>query len=105
MYYKSVLLYYITDGNLCLSPKGQGRREEESEPGQCRVMAERKLIIKKKKYQGTTSVLSARLPDSMIQEIDRIAGETGYNRNEIITKCLEFALGNMETEKDEGGRR
>ena len=77
-----------------MSPKGQGRREEESEPGQCRVMAE-----------GTTSVLSARLPDSMIQEIDRIAEETGYNRNEIITKCLEFALGNMETERDEGGRR
>ena len=68
-------------------------------------MAERKLIIKKKKYQGTTSVISARLPDSMIQEIDRIAEETGYNRNEIITKCLEFALGNMETERDEGGRR
>ena len=39
------------------------------------------------------------------QQIDRVAEETGYNRNEIITKCLEFALGNMETERDEGGRR
>ena len=41
----------------------------------------------------------------MVERDIRIAEETGYNRNEIITKCLEFALGNMETEKDEGGRR
>ena len=67
-------------------------------------MAERKLIIKKKKYQGTTSVISARLPDSMIQEIDRVAEETGYNRNEIITKCLEFAIGHLETDMSGGGQ-
>ena len=67
-------------------------------------MAERKLIIKKKKFQGTTSVISARLPDSMIQEIDRIADAPGYNRNEIITKCLEFAIGHLGTDMSEGGQ-
>ena len=67
-------------------------------------MAERKLIIKKKKFQGTTSVISARLPDSMIQEIDRVADATGYNRNEIITKCLECAIGHLETDMSEGGQ-
>ena len=77
-----------------------GRAEERQEG-----VAEKKLIIKKRKYQGTTSVISARLPDSMIQEIDRVAEETGYNRNEIITRCLECAIGNLETDTSEGGRK
>ena len=41
-------------------------------------------------------MVSARLPVDMIRDIDRIAGETGRNRNEIIMLCLEFALDNLE---------
>lgn len=62
-------------------------------------MAKEKLIIQAKKYRGPTAVVSARLPADLISSIDRVSSETGYNRNEIIEKCLEFAIENMETEK------
>jgi len=65
------------------------------EQGSAKV-AKEKLVIKPKTYRGPTAVVSARLPGEMVQAIDRIAKKTGYNRNEIIEKCLEFAIGNME---------
>ena len=64
-------------------------------------MAEKKLVIPKKKYRGETAVVSARLPKMMIEDIDKEAERTGYNRNEIISICLEYALGNLQ-EGEEG---
>ena len=58
-------------------------------------MDETKLIISPRKYKGETSVVSARLPAEMIKELDKIAENTGRNRNEIITLCLEYALDNL----------
>lgn len=58
-------------------------------------MIDKKLIISPRKYKGETSVVSARLPVEMIKEIDKIAENTGRNRNEIITLCLEYALDNL----------
>lgn len=60
------------------------------------TMPNKKFTISPKKYHGDTSVVSARLPVDMIRDIDRIAGETGRNRNEIIMLCLEYALDNLE---------
>lgn len=62
-----------------------------------------KLIIKKKKYSGETQVVSARLPKEMIRDIDRVAEETGYNRNEVIALCMEFALKNLVTDDGKDG--
>ncbi len=61
-------------------------------------MAEKKLKIPVKKYKGETAVVSARLPNSMIKELDKIAEDTGRNRNEVLMMCLEFALENLEEE-------
>ncbi len=58
-------------------------------------MDDKKLIISPRKYKGETSVVSARLPAEMIKELDKIAENTGRNRNEIITLCLEYALDNL----------
>ena len=58
----------------------------------------KKLIIPQKKYKGDTSVISARLPNEMIREIDTVAEKTRRNRNEIILMCLEFAIENLDTE-------
>lgn len=62
-------------------------------------MADRKLVISPKKYREATTVVSARLPNDMVKEIDKVAENTGYNRNEVITICLEFAIDNMEEGK------
>ena len=63
-------------------------------------MAGKKLFIPSKRYKGDTSVVSARLPNELIKEWDRIAEDTGRNRNEIIMLCLEFAIDNLETDTD-----
>lgn len=68
-------------------------------------MAGEKLVIKKKKYQGTTQVVSARLPADMIRDLDRVAEKTGYNRNEVVAMCLEFAMENLVTDNGKGGRK
>lgn len=62
--------------------------------------AEKKLSISSKKYKGETSVISARIPDEMIEDIDKICETTGRNRNEIISMCLEFAINNIEIDKE-----
>ena len=59
-------------------------------------MPKSKLVIPPKRYRGGTSVVSARLPDEMIENLDRVAKNTGHNRNEVITLCLEYAMDNME---------
>ena len=68
-------------------------------------MADPKLIIPPKKYPGVTSVVSARLPNSMIKSLDEVAEETGRNRNEVIQICLEFAIEHLETGKSGNGEK
>lgn len=56
---------------------------------------DKKLTISVKKYSGETSVVSLRMPDELIKKIDLVAEKTGRTRNEIIIKCLDFAIDNM----------
>lgn len=58
-------------------------------------MIDKKLIISPRRYKGETSVVSARLPVDMIKALDKIAENTGRNRNEIVALCLEYALDNL----------
>ncbi len=62
-------------------------------------MSEKKLKISAKKYFGDTSVVSARLPNDLIKELDEICEKTGRNRNEVLQMCLEFAIDNIEIER------
>jgi len=59
-------------------------------------MSESVLKITPKAYSGETTVISMRLAKELVKDIDQVAAITGYNRNEILTKSLEFALKNME---------
>lgn len=61
-------------------------------------MQEPVLRIQPKRYSGETTVISMRLSRDLVREIDAVAASTGYNRNEILTKSLEFALMHMEIE-------
>lgn len=58
-----------------------------------------KLIISSKKYRGDSAVVSIRLPDDLIKKIDTIAEQTGRTRNEVIQKCLAFAVDNLEVKE------
>lgn len=57
---------------------------------------ENKLVINQKKYSGESSVISLRLPNELVAELDKAAEITNRTRNDIIQKCLEFAVENLE---------
>ena len=56
----------------------------------------KKFILSAKQYRGDTAVMSIRLPSDMIKPIDKIAEETGRTRNEVVQKCITYALDNIE---------
>lgn len=62
-------------------------------------MPDKTLKITIKKYQGNSSVVSIRLPNELISSLDEISKMTGRTRNDIVQKCLEFAIENMEIEE------
>ncbi len=59
-------------------------------------MVKKKLVIKPQKYSGETTVISMRMPKTMLADIDRVAGATGRTRNEILMMSMEFALNNIQ---------
>lgn len=59
-------------------------------------MAEKKLEISAKKYRGETSTVTTRLSVELIEKLDKISEQTGRTRNEIIQKCIEFAVDNIQ---------
>ena len=62
---------------------------------------DKKFVVHHRKSPfGKTSVVSARLPDTVINELDDIARQTGRSRNELIQMCIDFALENLEIKDD-----
>ena len=59
-------------------------------------MEHKKLVIPSKKYRGESMVVSTRLPNELVSNLDKIAEQTGRTRNEIMQMCLEFAVENLE---------
>ena len=40
--------------------------------------------------------MSCRMPNEVLKQLDRVAARTGRTRNELILKCVEFALDKLE---------
>lgn len=59
-------------------------------------MQKPKLQIIPKRYKEETTVISMRAPKDMVADLDKIAEQTGRTRNEIMTRCLEYAIENLE---------
>lgn len=62
---------------------------------------EQKLKLTVKKYKGETSVVTLRLPVELLEKVDKVADETGRTRNDVIIKCLDFAIDNTLIENIE----
>ena len=63
-------------------------------------MENKKLVIPSKKYRGDSMVVSTRLPNELVNRLDKIAEQTGRTRNEIMQMCLEFAVENLEIKEN-----
>lgn len=55
------------------------------------------LIIKKRGDDGNR-VISVRIKETTLAELDRIATEINYSRNELINLILEHGIKNIEIE-------
>ena len=55
------------------------------------------LKIKKRGEDGTR-VISVRLREEILGELDRIASESNYSRNELINLILAYGVKNIEIE-------
>ena len=64
------------------------------------IMDKKFVVRPRKPAFGKTSVVSTRLPDTVIEELDAIAQKTGRSRNELIQMCIDFALENLEISDD-----
>ena len=63
-------------------------------------MAEHKqtpLVIKKRGEDGNR-VISLRLREDLLADIDRLASETNYSRNELINIMLAYSIENIKIE-------
>lgn len=49
---------------------------------------------------GKSSVVSARIPDEMLDKLDNLSTKTGKSRNELLVTMIEFALDNIEVRND-----
>ena len=45
-------------------------------------------------------VITIRIEDYRVEELDRIASEINISRNELISQCLNFAINNIDFKKN-----
>lgn len=58
-------------------------------------MSEKTLKIKKRGEDGN-KIISVRIREDILSELDRIAKESNYSRNELINLILNYGIENLE---------
>ena len=44
---------------------------------------------------GKATVVSVRLPDTMLAKLEDVAAQTGRTRNELVQMCIDYALARL----------
>ena len=55
----------------------------------------------KKQLLNDKLVISIRIEETKLNEIDKLASLTDISRNELINQCIDFALDNLNAKKEE----
>lgn len=58
-------------------------------------MGSEPLKIKKRGEDGNT-VISVRIKDDILKDLNRISKESNYSRNELINLILKYGIDNLE---------
>lgn len=63
-------------------------------------MSDKKLVIKARRPRGEDGhkTFSIRIREDTVENLDRIAVQSGRSRNELINLFLDFAIENCEIE-------
>jgi metal-responsive CopG/Arc/MetJ family transcriptional regulator len=59
------------------------------------------VVHPRKSPYGKTTVVSARIPNKLLYELDKVVQQTGRTRNELMIMCIEYALANLQIVDDE----
>lgn len=59
-----------------------------------------KFIVRTRKQYGENTVVSCRMPVELVKKLDSIGQKTGRTRNDLILRCVEFALDKLEIVED-----
>lgn len=84
--YCSILFVFLSTYNIY--------KKTYKKTGAC-FMNDKPLIIKKRGDDGT-KIISLRIRQEILDELDRIAKECNYSRNEIINLMLEYGIENVQ---------
>ena len=58
-------------------------------------MSKEPLLIKKR-GEGGNKIITVRIKEDILKELDRIAGESNYSRNELINIILDYGVHDIE---------
>lgn len=58
-------------------------------------MGKEPLVIKKRGEDGN-KIITVRIKEDILRELDKIAGESNYSRNELINIILDYGVHNIE---------
>lgn len=58
-------------------------------------MSKEPLVIKKRGEDGN-KIITVRIKEDILKELDKIAGESNYPRNELINIILDYGVHNIE---------
>lgn len=61
--------------------------------------AKEPLIIKKRRGEDGNKLITLRIYEELLIEIDKIANEANYSRNELISIILEHGVKNLIVEQ------
>ena len=54
------------------------------------------IVPQRKPAVGKSTVVSVRLPDTMLAKLEDVASKTGRSRNELVQMCIDYALVRLE---------
>lgn len=58
-------------------------------------MSEKSLKIKKRGEDGN-KIISVRIKEDILEQLDKISKESNYSRNELINLILKYGVENLE---------
>ena len=58
-------------------------------------MSKEPLVIKKRGEDGN-KIITVRIKEDILKELDKIAGDSNYSRNELINIILDYGVHNIE---------
>lgn len=62
-------------------------------------MAKKFIVRQRRPAYGKSVVISTRLPENLVRQLDHVAQKTGRTRNELVVMCVEYAMEDLEIEE------